>query len=397
MNMLSDSTSKPSDPASVIYLALSVHRRGGMERAATEVLERLKGYRHVVVIARECEVPGVRHVTVYAPRHPTVVEVTWYKVAARRALRRVVPELNSRGVTTGIGASGGAVEIVIAQYCQEAYRQRIGAVRGNSALQRWWHRRNMDRFCAEERAVYQCSRLKRVIAVSRGVGQELVEFYGVDPAIIRYIPNGVDVATFCPLAGGDEAKAKLRGELGLPIDGLLACFVGGDWRRKGLRPAIESLRDAAGVRLVVVGAGNQAEFAAIATAAGVGDRVHFVGKRPDPHRYLQAADVYLFPSLYEAFSLSCIEAAACGLPLVVTKINGSEELVEEGVNGFFVEHDAASIAPRLRTLRDDPDLRTQMATRSAEKGKQYDWDTIAAAHEAVYAELDQLEEQKQVQ
>ena len=242
--------------------------------------------------------------------------------------------------------------------------------------------------------MYQSRRLKRVIAVSRGVGRELIECYGVDPAIIRYIPNGVDLATFRPLPGGSEAKASLRSEIGLPAEGLLACFVGGDWRRKGLRPEIEALREVAGVRLVVVGAGDQAEFAAIAVGAGVADRVHFVGKRPDPHRYLQAADVYLFPSLYEAFSLSCIEAAACGLPLVVTKINGSEELVEEGVNGFFVEHAAASIASRLRTLRDDPDLRERMAVRSAEVGQRYDWDTIAAAHEAVYAELDALASQK---
>ena len=78
------------------------------------------------------------------------------------------------------------------------------------------------------------------------------------------------------------------------------------------------------------------------------------------------------------------------MPLIVTNINGSEELVEDGVNGFFVEHDAASIATRLRTLRDDPILREQMAARSAEIGQRYDWDTIAASHEAVYVELDLL-------
>ena len=242
--------------------------------------------------------------------------------------------------------------------------------------------------------MYQSSQLQRVIAVSHGVGRELIECYGVDPAMIRYIPNGVDFATFRPLPGGSDAKATLRGELCLPTDGMLACFVGGDWRRKGLRPAIESLRYATGVRLVVVGGGDPAEFAAIAAAAGVADRVHLVGKRPDPHRYLQAADVYVFPSLYEAFSLSCIEAAACGLPLVVTKINGSEELVNDGVNGFFVEHDATSIGVRLRELRDDASLRERMAAKSAEIGRRYEWDTIAAAHEAVYTELDSLASQK---
>ncbi|HEX8325135.1 MAG TPA: glycosyltransferase family 4 protein [Tepidisphaeraceae bacterium] len=377
----------------VIYLVPAIHRGGGMERAAFEVLDRIRLHRPVVAIGRECTLSGVRHIPVSTLRRPAILSVAVFRRRARKAARRVRAQ-SGAGHSTGIGASGGPVAVTVAQYCQEAYRRRVGVVRGRGVLHTWYHRLTLSRFCAEERAVYRSPELQRVIAVSRGVGRELIECYGVDPAIVRYIPNGVDLATFRPLPGGSDAKATLRGELGLPTDGLLACFVGGDWRRKGLRPAIESLRDATGVRLVVVGAGDPAEFGAIAAVAGVANRVHFVGKRPDPHRYLQAADVYLFPSLYEAFSLSCIEAAACGLPLVVTKINGSEELVEEGVNGFFVEHDAASVATRLRELRDDASLRERMAARSAEVGQQYDWDTIAAAHEAVYAELDQIVDQK---
>lgn len=369
----------------VAYLAVGIHRRGGMERAAYEVIQRLVPTRPIVVLAQDCDCDCVHFERVQVPRRPALLETTLFRFRVRHRAKRY-----PNAITTGIGASGGPVDVVVAQYCQEAYRRRIGPVRAKGTLQAWWHRRTMAQFCASERTTFQSPQLKRVIAVSRGVGREIVECYGVDPAIIRYIPNGVDLATFRPLDGGGDAKARLRGELGLPTDGMLACFVGGDWRRKGLRPAIEALREAAGVRLVVVGAGDQAEFGAIAAAAGVADRVHFVGKRPDPHRYLQSADVYLFPSLYEAFSLSCIEAAACGLPLVVTKINGSEELVEDGVNGFFVEHDAASIASRLRELRDDAILRERMAIRSSQIGQQYDWDTIAAAHEAVYAELDQL-------
>jgi UDP-glucose:(heptosyl)LPS alpha-1,3-glucosyltransferase len=374
---------EPVQRCPLAYLAVGVHRGGGMERAAYEVIQRLAPARQITVIGKECECDRVRFEKVHAPRRPAVLEISLFRWQARRRLQRCAD-----AITTGIGGSGGPVDVVVAQYCQEAYRQRVGAVRANGPLQAWWQRRNMARFCAEERAVYQSPLLKRVIAVSRGVGRELVEFYGVDPVIIRYIPNGVDLSTFCPLTGGSDARRQLRAELGLPTDGFMACFVGGDWRRKGLRPAIEALRLVPDVRLAIVGAGDKSEFAAIAAAAGVGDRVHFVGRRPDPHRYLQASDTYLFPSLYEAFSLSCIEAAACGLPLLVTKINGTDELVEDGTNGFFVEHEPASIAARLRQLRDDPDLRDRMARRSAEVGQRYGWDAIAAAHEAVYAELD---------
>ena len=267
-----------------------------MERAAFEVLDRIRMHRPVIAIGRECTLSGVRHIPVFAPRRPAIVSVAWFRRQARKAAHQLDTGF-AAGHTTGIGASGGPVDVAVAQYCQEAYRRRVGVVRGRGILHTWYHRVTLARFCAEERAVYQSPQLKRVIAVSRGVGRELIDCYGVDPAIIRYIPNGVDLAAFRPLPGGGGGKAKLRSELGLPTDGMLACFVGGDWRRKGLRPAIESLRDATGVCLIVVGAGDQAEFGAIAAAAGVADRVHFVGKRPDPHRYLQAADVYLFPSL----------------------------------------------------------------------------------------------------
>ena len=376
----------PAAPATpnrsrVIYLAYGVHRHGGMERAAYEVIDRLRAHRDVVVVARECECAGVRFVPVWAPRRPAVIQVAWFKWRARRAARKWLP-----AITTGIGASGGPVDVVVAQYCQAAYRQRVGAVRGKGWLRTLYHRWTMARFCAEERAVYRNPRLKRVVAVSHGVGRELVEFYGVDPAVIRHIPNGVDLSVFRP-ADADERR-QLRERLGLPTEAFLACFVGGDWRRKGLRAAIESLRGLAGVHLVVAGAGDVDEFAAHAAAAGAADRVHFVGKRPDPQSYMRASDAYVFPSLYEAFSLSCIEAAACGLPLVVTRINGAEELVEDGTNGFFVDHDGGSIAAALRRLRDDPALRDRLSAHAAADARRYAWDAIAAEHGKVYDELD---------
>jgi UDP-glucose:(heptosyl)LPS alpha-1,3-glucosyltransferase len=375
-----------SIPPRIVYLAHNVHRNGGQERAAYEVIDRLKLKRAMAVIAIRNEVAHVQHIRIRSITRPVLAQALFYKVCARNALRKLNNSLPRPAISVGIGASGGPVDMVVAQYCQEAYRQRVGAVRADSAVGRWWHRRNMAHFCAEERAVYQNRQLMRVIAVSRGVGRELVEFYGINPAIIRHIPNGVDLSVFYPLADA-SARKRLRADLGLPTDGFLACFVGGDWRRKGLRPAIESLRTLKDVHLVVVGAGDQAEFAAYASIVGAEKRVHFAGKRSDPQRFLQASDAYVFPSLYEAFSLSCIEAAACGLPLVVTKINGTEELVAEGMNGFFTEHHANPIAKRLEQLRDDPALRDRMSARAAADASRFGWDEIAEKHEAVFAEL----------
>ena len=86
---------------------------------------------------------------------------------------------------------------------------------------------------------------------------------------------------------------------------------------------------------------------------GAGNLVELVG-RGRPHGWYAAADALLLPSSYEAFSLVMLEAAAAGLPLLVPRINGAEELVREGINGWFVPPAAEQIAERLRELAADP-------------------------------------------
>jgi UDP-glucose:(heptosyl)LPS alpha-1,3-glucosyltransferase len=89
--------------------------------------------------------------------------------------------------------------------------------------------------------------------------------------------------------------------------------------------------------------------------------VHFCGFSAEIERYYAAADIFVYPSHYEAFSLVTLEAAAAGLPLITTRINGSEELVREGENGFFVQPDADDIAAKLRYLLRDTILQQRMS------------------------------------
>jgi UDP-glucose:(heptosyl)LPS alpha-1,3-glucosyltransferase len=108
---------------------------------------------------------------------------------------------------------------------------------------------------------------------------------------------------------------------------------------------------------------------------------------PEIERYYAAADVFLLPTFYEAFSLATLEAAASGLPLVVTKVNGTEELIEDGRNGFFIERDGDDIAHRLRQLRDDHRLRTMLGDAARQSALRYAWDTIADQTLRVYEEV----------
>ena len=102
---------------------------------------------------------------------------------------------------------------------------------------------------------------------------------------------------------------------------------------------------------------------------------------------MRSADVFLFPSWYEAFSLATIEAAACGLPVVATRINGTEDFIQPGVTGEFIEHDAEQIASVLRPLVDDAELRRRMGEKARMLVEQhYTWDRVAAMTEEAYRE-----------
>jgi glycosyltransferase involved in cell wall biosynthesis len=115
--------------------------------------------------------------------------------------------------------------------------------------------------------------------------------------------------------------------------------------------------------------------------------VHFAGQVADPVPYYLAADAFVAPSHYEAFSLAALEGAAAGLPLIIPRMNGSEELVENGVNGWFTPRDGAAIAERLRQLRDNPSLRRAMSGSARRSAERFDWERVVDQFEALYGEL----------
>ncbi len=103
--------------------------------------------------------------------------------------------------------------------------------------------------------------------------------------------------------------------------------------RKGLDLAIRALSLVPDGRAKLYIAGDDAAretLNALALECGVADRVIFGGFRKDVPIALASSDVFLFPSWYEAFSLATIEAAACGLPVVATSINGTEDFIQPG-------------------------------------------------------------------
>jgi glycosyltransferase involved in cell wall biosynthesis len=358
---------------------------GGMERAAYELSRRLvdRGW-HVTVIARSCALtpgPNVRFIRLRSPSRPVSVALLSDAVLATLVLVRHQPGLLHTINPTIIHRA----DVITAQFCEAAFRGAgISRARRPNALYRFnswvtsWIAMLFERWCYHPRHVGQ------IACASDGLRRDTAKWYPQIADRLRTIHNGVNLDAFQP---DETVRARVRGELRIADDQLVALFVGGDWHRKGLRHALDALRAAPGWTLAVVGSGDRAAFAEQIQAAGIGSRVRFVGLQTDPVPYFVAADALVAPSYFEAFSLVTLEGAAAGLPLIVPRMNGTEELIDHGVNGWFTERDGGAIAERLRMLRDDPSAREQMSRAARDSAAPYDWDRIADLYEELYAGL----------
>jgi glycosyltransferase involved in cell wall biosynthesis len=365
-------------------IANRVYRHGGMERASAEVFSRIAHTDDVTIIATECEIAN-GHLTwlpVRAFRRPAMLNQALFAHSARTLERAGTYDL-----TVSVDSAARDADVVIAHFCLGLFAARFGGLRGGASRLRRLYQRVAERsLAARERGLYSSSRLRGVIAVSSGLKRELMEHYGIEESKIRVIPNGVDRSVFQP-APSPEAKRALRRELGLPEDPFLAVFMGGDWDRKGLADVIRAIAKLPGTELVVVGGGKAATFGRLADEVGAGSRVHFAGIQAQPQRYLAAGDVFACPSRYETFSMSGLEAAACGLPLIVVRTNGLEDFVEHGVNGFFVEPTTESVREALARVIADPELRASMSRAAVLTAARFDWGDIATATREVLETL----------
>jgi len=369
-------------------VAQRVLRRGGMDRAAAELVQRLVPRHDVTVLAMSCDLRAPRLTWIPLPqiRGRGIVR----SLAFDRAVRARRAHLQG-SLINSVGATGADVHVITAHWCQSAFEATCGSIRGEGSGWRRVYHAGVERLeTMRERAAYRSPSLRAVIAVSHGLKRELVEHHGVPDERAVVIPNGVDPTVFRP-AADHAAKLTLRRERGLPETAFLCVFAGGDWERKGLRHAIHAVAGLSDVVLVVVGPGDIAKFELVARRAGASGQVIFSGSSEAPEAYFAAGDAFVFPSRYEAFPLAPLEAAACGLPVIAPRINGVEEWLRDGETGCVVQHDPDSIRAGLLTLRDSPTRLASMSCAAVACARRYTWDEVARRQvevfEAVAAEL----------
>lgn len=199
------------------------------------------------------------------------------------------------------------------------------------------------------------------------------------------IPNGVDLERFRPPSPQERRAARER--LRLDAEHRVALFVGHEFERKGLRLAMEALVHATTVLLLVVGGTRPmvARAQREADELGVADRVLLLGQQSNLTPYLAAADLFVLPSSYESSGLVFLEALACGLPVVATRVGIAPEVVEDGRNGWLVDRDPLELARRLEQVAAaEPGSFTAAARRSAEP---FGWRAIAERYVALLEDV----------
>jgi UDP-glucose:(heptosyl)LPS alpha-1,3-glucosyltransferase len=221
-----------------------------------------------------------------------------------------------------------------------------------------------------EQSLFSNGNTKRVIAASQMVKEEIVSFYGYSADKIDIVRNGVPLEKF---RFDPELREKSREALNLKSDQTVVLFAGSGWERKGLLFAIEAaaLCRNLKMRLLVAGRGNARPYQSKRLGFWREEPAQFLGEVTDMLRVYAAADIFVLPTIYDPFSNACLEALACGLPVITTRSNGFSEIIKDGVHGSIVDDpgDLLALRDAIR-LWSDPSRRaaarstnTQLATR----------------------------------
>jgi glycosyltransferase involved in cell wall biosynthesis len=237
-----------------------------------------------------------------------------------------------------------------------------------------------------ERPVYR--HIRHIVVPSYGLARELSREYPDTNGKVSIVANPVNLSRMRRPADFDARN--VRCDLGITAGSIVLVFVAlGHFERKGLPLLLEALRmlHREDVKLVVLGGAPDLIQHYKSRAAELGLRAHvfFTGMQRDIRPYLWAADAFVFPSAYEVFSLAVLEAAAAGLPIIVTRLNGAEEFIQDGGNGFVVDRTPDGIRLGLQHFLElSPQARVRLGEQAQQDVQRYSVERFSDAWRAFY-------------
>ena len=354
---------------------------GGAERFVSRALNVLSqsGELDVTLIARQWEdAAGWKTLTVNPPfRNRQAREAGFAREAAKHFARFDIVQSHERIPGATLFRAGDGVHAA----WLEQYNRIL------SPLRRWtqtfspYHRYILQ----AEREMFTHPQLRNVICNSKLVRDDIARRFGLGAEKLTVIYNGVDTAAFHP----DVQRFSQRAAWEIPAGAPVLAYVGSGFTRKGVAVALKAIAAHPDVWLLVAGRDKHARrFEALASKLGVADRVKFLGPVSDIKQVYGSADALILPTLYDPFPNVCVEALACGLPLLTSTQCGAAEWIEEGKNGWVrdaldVKGYRDAIAQWLAGRARGEDYR-QAARHTAEP---FTLDRMAQELNALYREL----------
>lgn len=243
----------------------------------------------------------------------------------------------------------------------------------------WLGARFSDRELFQSAEDLRWARRRRIVRPDQGV----------------WLGNGTDISRFEPSAVSLERRRRLRSDLGIGDDEVIVGMVGRMVAEKGYREVFEAARIVRSrfpnARFLAVGEPDASKEDAIGSGemSAASADVIFAGWRSDVRDVLSIMDVFVLASWREGMPRSAIEAAASGLPLVLTNIRGCREVVRDGVEGLLVPpRDHVALAHAICRLVGEGELRAVMGKRARERAEErFDERQVVARVLDVYREL----------
>ena len=307
-------------------------RKGGAERYAANLCRELAEMGHEVWVIAETFDPEIHPALKHLPvkvNHATSAKRSWsFHENSQRALKDIDADA-VLALSRSFPADAFRVSDPLHRYWMK--------VRYSDPLRRWIENINPRHrtILRLENSIFDPANT-RMILTNSDLSKTLIrEYYDYPQERIHVVYNGVDLRHFRP-AETKTVRANTR-----------LLFVGQDFKRKGLAAAIDALAMLPGCTLRVVGRDDPAPYRAQARNLGVADRVEFMGATGGIRDIYQDADLFVFPTLYDPFANVCLEALACGLPVLTTTTNGASEIITEGVDGYVIDGEAPDPARRI--------------------------------------------------
>jgi UDP-glucose:(heptosyl)LPS alpha-1,3-glucosyltransferase len=364
------------------------HRRGGVERILLECANYLQRRGHEVHIYSsawdKAALESQIHChDVHAYSRPPVLRALTFSRQCTLEIQKSRPPADVLGAFGVMSPPGGVLWV---QSVHRAWMEISHRNRGLSGRLKQRLNPIHPVLLRMEQSYFGDRKYKKLIALTGAVKSDLMRLYHVPDEDIVILPNGYSPTEFS-LERRDAYRQEMRAQLGYQERDRVVLFVANELERKGFGPLLRALsllkNDA--VRLLVVGRVSPGTYQAEIQQSGFADRIQFTGSANEVARYYAAADLFALPTQYEAWGMVIVEALACGLPVLTSRLAGAAITVQEGHTGYLLEdpRDVTEIAGKVRQLLD---CRMEPPERIADSVREYAWPRILARYEQVLLE-----------